>query len=126
MTSDAESQDPGAFDVEHLTESSSRGEDAPNDIPLILEYVANLQGGVVSTTFDDDTCHAPFDLQLHDRTVSGPVTCEAGTVLTTGANVFVSSPSGDLTLRAGQSIDVEDGLSVEGALTAEIDPGLEP
>jgi FG-GAP-like repeat len=112
-----------AFDVEHLTESSSTGEDAPNDIPLLLEFAANVQSGAVSTTLGDSTCHAPFDLQLADRTVGGSVTCEAGTVLTTGANVVVS---GTLTLRAGQAVDMDDGLAVEGALTAEIDPGLEP
>jgi hypothetical protein len=115
------------FAVEHLTESSSTGEDAPNDIPPILEYVADVQGGAASTTLDSTTCHAPYDMHLSERLVDGPVVCEAGTVLTTGADLPVLS-TGELTLRAGQSIQMGDEFSVAngGALTVEIDPGLEP
>jgi hypothetical protein len=116
-----------AFDVEHLTESSSTGEDAPNDIPLILEFATNVQSGAVSTTLNDSTCHAPFDLQLADRTVSASVTCEAGTVLTTETNVVVTA-SGDLTLRAGQEVEVESGLEIQAGagFTVDVDDTLEP
>jgi hypothetical protein len=85
-----------------------------------------VKSGAIDTTLSTATCHAPFDLQLMERTVSASVTCEAGTVLATKASVVVTG-GGGLTLRAGQAIEMEDGLSVEsGSLTAEIDPGLEP
>jgi hypothetical protein len=126
MTADAESQSPGAFDVTHRTEASSEGEDASEDIPLILEHASDVATGKVDTELSSATCQAPFDLQLTDRTVTATVTCEAGTVLTAGTNLVVMTP-GALTLRAGQAIELEDGFEVEsGALTAEIDPGLEP
>jgi hypothetical protein len=116
-----------AFDVEHRTESSSTGEDAPNDIPLILEFVANVQGGAVSTTLDSTTCHAPFDLRISERSVDDTVVCEAGTVLTTGADLLVLS-SGDLTLRAGEAIEMGDGFEVQdgGDLTLDTDDTLQP
>jgi FG-GAP-like repeat len=126
MTTDAESQSPGSFAATHRTESSSRGEDASADIPLSLEYAPDATTATIDTTLSSATCKAPFELELAERTVGAPVTCEAGTVLTTGANLVVMTP-GALTLRAGQAIDFADGLAVEsGSLSAEIDPGLEP
>lgn len=126
MTVDAESQSPGAFAVTHRTESSSRGEDASEDIPLLLEPAPDLATATIATAFSSTTCKAPFELELADRAVTASVACEAGTVLTTGANLVVMPP-GALTLRAGEAIDFADGLAVEsGSLTAEIDPGLEP
>lgn len=85
-----------------------------------------MKSGKVDTALSPMTCTAPFDLQLVDRTVTDSVTCEAGTVLTTEANVVVTG-GGGLTLRAGQAIEMEDGLSVTtGTFTAEIDPLLDP
>ena len=47
-------------------------------------------------------------------------------MLSTGGDVTVISP-GALTLRAGQRIDMADGLSVQsGTLDAGVDPTLEP
>jgi len=58
--------------------------------------------------------------------VSVTVICDAGTVLTAGDNFVLVSP-GDLTFRAGQRVDLEDGFEVQGgSFEAEIDPTLEP
>ena len=54
------------------------------------------------------------------------ITCTAVTVLSTGSGVVVLTP-GALTLRAGEAIDIGDGLTVEGgALDAGTDPSLQP
>jgi hypothetical protein len=126
-TSNAESQTPGAFDVTHRTESSSKGEDANADIPLNLEYTANVGTAKIDTALSTASCQAPFDLQLSNRTIGGSLTCEAGTVLNALQDVTVTS-AGSLTLRAGQSISFSFNIAFEAgsALTAEIDPLLEP
>ena len=47
-------------------------------------------------------------------------------MLTAGDDFIVVSP-GDLTFRAGERIDLEDGFEVQGgSFEAEIDPTLEP
>jgi hypothetical protein len=126
MTADAESQAPGAFDVEHRTETSSEGQEATADIPLLLEFAGNVGTAKVDTALSTASCQAPFDLTLEDRTVSATVTCEAGTVLTAGSSLTVVTP-GALTLRAGQSIELVNEVAVEGGtLTVEVDPGLDP
>ena len=112
--------------VEHHTETSSTGEDANADIPLILEFAENVKTGKVDTELTTASCQSAAALSLDNRTVSTTVTCEAGTVLTAGDNFIVISP-GNLTFRAGQRIDLEDGFEVQsGSFKAEIDPSLEP
>ena len=126
MTTDAESQTPSAFAVEHRTESSSQAEDASADVELDLEFVANVQGQKVSTSLSSTTCQAPFDLHLESRTVTSAVICEAGTVLTAGSQVTVMSP-GNLTLRAGEEVHLGIDFSVQsGDFTAELVPSLVP
>ena len=47
LTADAFSQSPNIFTVTHLTESSSRGEDATADIPISLEFADNKASSAV-------------------------------------------------------------------------------
>jgi hypothetical protein len=57
LTSDANSQTPHRFRVTHVTESSSTAEDRVSDIPLLLEYAADVSSGSVlaaSPTSDED------------------------------------------------------------------------
>jgi hypothetical protein len=80
----------------------------------------------VDVALSTTSCNAPFDLKLANRAVDTTVTCEAGTVLSAGTSFVVVSP-GDLTFRAGQRIDLEDGFEVQsGTFEAEVDPSLEP
>jgi hypothetical protein len=130
MTSDAEAQTPGAFQVEHLTDgngpATSAGEDAVHDIPLTLEYAVNAVTQRIDTALTSASCRAPYDLDLSNRTVSSAVVCEAGTVLRAGTGLVVVSP-GSLTLRAGEQVQIQSGFGVQsGTFTAEIDPGLQP
>jgi hypothetical protein len=80
----------------------------------------------VSVYLDDGS--ATFDLNLSNIPVSTPLVCDAGTVIRTGTAVVVAAPAGDLTFRAGQSVELRDGFEVEtdASFTAEIDPGLQP
>jgi hypothetical protein len=58
LTSDANSQTPHRFRVTHLTESSSTAEDRVPDIPLLLEYAANVSSRSVlaaSPSSDEDS-----------------------------------------------------------------------
>ena len=47
LTSDANSQTPHRFRVTHLTESGSTAEDRATDIPLLLEYAADVSSRIV-------------------------------------------------------------------------------
>ncbi len=128
MTSDASAQTPNSFQGTHLVEASSTGEDAVHDLPLTLELGVNSTTGVIDTVLSTASCTAPFDLNLSNITVSTSLVCEAGTVIRTGTAVAVASPAGDMTFRAGQSVELRDGFDVEAnaSFTAEIDPGLQP
>ncbi len=55
LTPDASTQVPDVFQVTHLTESSSTGEDAANDLPLTLEFSSNVSSGQVKAGI---TCHS--------------------------------------------------------------------
>ena len=82
--------------------------------------------GKVDTELTTEVCQSAGALHLEEETIDTVVTCTAATVLSTGDNVVVVSPGG-LTLRAGQAIEIGDGLSVTtGTLEAEIDPALLP
>lgn len=125
MTSDATSQSPSNFRVTHLTESTSTGEDAAADTPLTLEFALNKATGVVDTQLDSTTCHAPFDLQLADRTVNDTLTCEAGTLLS--AENFDLTGSADVTFRSGEQVTLRPGFSIQaGQFAVVIDPTLKP
>ncbi len=126
LTADADSQTPSAFQVGHVTGSSSTGEDAPNDIPLILEFWPNTGTGIVDTDLSTASCQAPFDLALSNRTVTTTVACEAGTFIRAGDS-FVVDSGGALSLSAGEAIRFTSGFHVdEGTLTVTIEPTLQP
>ena len=95
-------------------------------MPLRLELLPDTTTGLVDTVLSSASCKAPFELDLEGFLVDTPVVCEAGTTLSVG-DVTVS-PTGDLTLRAGQRVRFVTDFSVEsgGGLAAEIDPSLEP
>jgi hypothetical protein len=46
LTSNAHGQSPNSFRVTHITEESSTAEDRDHDIPLSLEYAANVASGI--------------------------------------------------------------------------------
>ena len=128
MTGDADLQTPDSFEAFHLTEASSTGRDAnASTVPLTLEYAADASTGTVDTDISSATCTAPFTLDLEGFTVSTTVTCEAGTVLSAGNGLNVTA-TGNLTLRAGQEVQLESDFSVGtgGTLAVENDPSLEP
>jgi hypothetical protein len=57
LSSDANSQTPHQFRVTHVRESGSTAEDRATDIPLVLEYVANVSSRIVlasTPTSDED------------------------------------------------------------------------
>ena len=130
MTATAASQPPAddQFELIHLTESSSSARDASTtSVPLRLEFHPDTATGLVDTDLTSATCKAPFELDLTTFTVTSTVVCEAGTTLTAGNGLTVS-PTGDLSLRAGQRVRFVTNFSVEsgGALATEVDPSLEP
>ena len=134
MTANASEQSPASFELIHLTEASSSGHDASTPaapftplVPLRLEHLPNTETGPISTELSSASCKAPFELDLQSFFVDTAVVCEAGTTLTVGDGVTVS-PTGDLTLRAGQRVRFVTTFSVEpgGGLEAEIDPLLQP
>jgi hypothetical protein len=134
MTSNAASQTPDSFELIHLTESSSSGNDASTPaapftplVPVRLEYHPDTETGMVDTDLTSASCKAPFELDLEGFLVSSALVCEAGTVLTAGDGLTVD-PTGDLTLRAGQRVRFVTDFSVQpgGELATGIDPTLEP
>ncbi|MCP3958924.1 MAG: DUF11 domain-containing protein, partial [bacterium] len=48
MAANASAQTPSTFQITHVTEASSTGEDRTTDTPLILEYAANVTSGNVA------------------------------------------------------------------------------
>ena len=126
MTANADTQTPATFALEHRTEESSTADDADAEIQLTLEFVENFSGAKVDTALSTETCTAPFDLNLENRTVNTILVCEAGTVLSAGGGFVVVAP-GDVTFRAGESIRLDEDFSAEsGTFSAEIDSSLEP
>jgi hypothetical protein len=128
MTSDAASKIPDAFELVHLIESSSAARDASTPtVPLQLEFHPDTSTGLVDTDLTSATCQAPFELDLQSFLVSTTVVCEAGTTITAGNGLTVT-PTGDLTLRAGQRVRFVTDFSVQpgGELATEVDPLLEP
>jgi hypothetical protein len=75
--------------------------------------------------FNDELLDCGIDsiLTLMNDTVSTTETFEACHTIKAGTD-FVVSATGDATFRAGSRIILEDGFSVEGDFTAEIDPAL--
>ena len=127
VSSDAASQTPSAFDVTHQTESSSEAQDANAEIPVTLEFFADTGSGKIDTELNSVSCadpgalKIPDDLSMASLNVNAELTCTAGTVLTVGDTVTVVTP-GKLTLKAGESVEVEAGLTVtSGGLEIELD-----
>ena len=128
LTANAASQVPDSFEIFHLTESSSSARDASAPtLPLRLEFHPDTATGPVDTDLSTSTCKAPFELDLRSFLVTTAVTCEAGTTLTAGDGLTVS-PTGDLTLRAGERVRLVTDFSVKsgGQLSTAVDPSLEP
>jgi hypothetical protein len=48
LTADADQQTPHQFRITHVTEESSTAEDRDHNIPLTLEYVANVSSGIAN------------------------------------------------------------------------------
>ena len=123
-----------SFELIHLTESGSSARDSSTPaspftpvVPLRLEHHADATTGPVDTDLTSETCKAPFALDLENFEVTTNLVCEAGTTLTAGDGLAVSS-TGDLTLRAGQFVSFGIDFSVKpgGKLAAEVDPSFEP
>ncbi|MDH3814560.1 MAG: zinc-dependent metalloprotease [Acidobacteriota bacterium] len=85
---------------------------------------ADLTAPIVAN-FRAQTCSIDLHYALQNHTITTAETHEACRSITAGPDVTVTS-TGNLTLRAGESITLDDGFSVEsgGRFTAEIDPGL--
>ena len=129
MAVDASSQTPDHFFATLLAlDCPNSAEDSLHDIPLTFEPAADVATSRIDTVIYTSTCTAPFDLNLANATVNNAVTCQAGTVIRAGSALVVAAPGGDLTLQAGEAINLKNGFEVQtgAAITAEIDPGLQP
>jgi hypothetical protein len=129
MAVDASSQTPDHFEATLLPmDCPNSAEDRLHDIPLTFEPAADVSTARIDTVISTSSCTAPFDLNLANVTVNSARTCQAGTVIRAGTSFVVAAPSGDLTFRAGEGINLMNGFEVESnaAFTAEIDPGLQP
>ncbi len=73
LTSDASAQYPSNLSVTHVTETSSTGEDAANDIPIALEYAENVTSSKVPIPLRFDFWKTLFfsGSDLTDDNVSG-------------------------------------------------------
>jgi hypothetical protein len=74
-----------------------------------------------------ETCSSSFSLDLSDVVVDTLLACDAGLALRVGAGVQVTA-AGDLTLTAGERVELSDGFSVQGngSLRIDNDPSLRP
>ena len=79
----------------------------------------------IVANFREQACTIDFNYALQNHTITTAETHEACLSITAGPDVAVSA-TGNLTLRAGESITLDNGFSVEsgGRFTAEIDPGV--
>ena len=101
--------------VTHLTESSSTGEDRDHDIPLKLEFLANVSTPnlvIIGGPGAGQSC--PADLVLADQTLSGTQTLEATTSATLGENLSVAGT--DITVNA-PTVSILSGTSITGPFT---------
>ncbi len=71
------------------------------------------------------SCGEADTLHLHDLAIESTETFEACTGLSAGSG-FSVEPAGDVTLRSGGGVSLENGVIVEGMLAIEIDPSLLP
>jgi hypothetical protein len=115
-------------------EAHTGGEDGKKSVfndagqmAALLEFTDGSVG-VFRITVDNGLCEAADgeDLALSDDTVTGTEVYEVCGTLTVGTNFEVAGPSGDLTLRAGGQVVLDDGFSVglDGELTVDNDASL--
>ena len=73
LTADASAQYPSNFSVTHVTETSSTGEDAANDIPIALEFAENVTSSKIPIPLRFDFWKSLFFFgnDLTDDNVSG-------------------------------------------------------
>ncbi|MFV2073696.1 MAG: 3-coathanger stack domain-containing protein, partial [Thermoanaerobaculales bacterium] len=85
---------------------------------------ADLTAPIVAN-FRAQTCTIDTDYSLQSHTITTAETYEACRTITAGPEVTVAS-TGNLTLRSGESITLDNGFSVEsgGRFMAEIDPAV--
>ena len=72
-TVDASAQTPSSFEMVHQTEGTSEADDASAEIPLVLEYAANVGTDKVDTALTSASCKAPFDLDIPADVGGGPL-----------------------------------------------------
>ncbi len=98
-----------------------------DQIAALLEF-SDASFGVFRLTIDDGVCAAANgeDLVLSDDTVTGVESYEVCGTISVGPNYSVESPGGFLTLRAGDRVEMGNGVSVvgDGRLVVELDDAL--
>jgi hypothetical protein len=117
---DAGAGGDSGFQVTHLTESSSTAKDATHDLPLELEYDANVSTAVISRELSTASCSSPAELELIGETVDDNLVCTAGSVLRAEQSSVTST--GDLTLQAGEAVRLGSDFAVlaGGTLTVDV------
>jgi hypothetical protein len=94
------------------------------------QLAIRLEGWSATTCPPFPVCNASHgvDFTLSDHTFLDPELFEVCDTITVGPNLQVAGPGGDLTLRAGSRVVLDEGASVgiDGRLTIEIDPALVP
>jgi len=88
LRADAARQTPHQFRVTHLTEASSTAEDRGHDIPLLLEYAANVSSKVVSVAEPPTT--TPTRTATGTRTATPTRTATATRTVTRTASSTVT------------------------------------
>jgi glucose/arabinose dehydrogenase len=83
--------------------------DSPGSLSETVVFAGNFQPETVTVTAEVVECSSAVNLELSDATVSGTETHRACDTLTATVDV---AGTGDLTLRAGTRIVLEDGFSV--------------
>lgn len=90
-----------SFRVTHVTEASSKAEDAANDIELLLEYVPNFESALVSV----NPSAATADLVVGITDSEDPVT--AGDPLVYTVTVTNNGPADALDVQVASTVDAE-------------------
>ncbi len=123
LTPDAASQTPNTFTITHLTQTTSTAKD-PNDIPLSLEYAANVRSTTVivlsglppSFKVDDQFGQTVLSVSSDgDLFLTGNVMANAGSISsTTSSEVLVKDSGGAVVAR----IETTTGdLDLAGSIT---------
>jgi len=109
--------------ISHVTEASSKGEDASADLPLILEFVANMPTTTIDTTQVPPIPAQPGAISGTTSLCNGDTGVSYSIAPVSGATGYTWSVPTDATIQSGQdttSITVDFGMD-SGEITVSAD-----